>query len=193
MKVYIILTVFACMRNADVHKAKSSNVSVMLVSNTNPRCIKIVLDKTKNVILGTGPVAGRTHLIPCFCPTYLEGQHKASFIRLCSADQTGMNLPCVCATCPYKYLVDYINVIPETSENRRLLRALSNGSYPKFLISPYEESSSREIPELCNNILPEDLKVSKPTGHSGRKTGVSIAMNNGGNSCKVKLHLCLLF
>ena len=90
MKVYIILTVFACMRNADVYEAKSSNVSVMLASNANPRCIKIVLEKTKNDPLGTGLVTGRAHLIPCFGPTYLEGKHKAAYIRLCSADQTGM-------------------------------------------------------------------------------------------------------
>ena len=68
-------------------------------------------------------------------------------------------------------------MIPETSGNHRLLRALSNGSNPKFLISLYGESSLRQIPKLWNNILPEDLKVSKPTGHSGRTTGVSIAMN----------------
>ena len=128
---------------AYVYEAKSSNFSVMLSSNANPRCIKIVLDKTKNDPLGTGPVTGRTHLIPCFCPTYLEGKLKAAFIRLCSSDQTGMNSPCVCTTCPYKYLVDYINVIPETSGDHRLLRALSNGSNPKFLISLYGESSLR--------------------------------------------------
>ena len=107
--------------------------------------------------------------------------------------QTGMNSPFVCVTCPNKYLVDYINVIPETSGNHRLLRVLSNGSNPKFFISPYGESSLREIPKVWNNILLEDLKVSKPTEHSGRTTEVSITMNNGGDSCTVKLHLCLLF
>ena len=59
------------LRNVDVYEANSYNVSVMLASNANPRSIKIVLDKTKNDSLGTGPVTGRTHLIPCFCPTYL--------------------------------------------------------------------------------------------------------------------------
>ena len=67
-------------------KSKSSNFSVMLASNANPRCIKIVLEKTKNDPLGTGLVTGRAHLIPCFGPTYLEGKHKAAYIRLCSAD-----------------------------------------------------------------------------------------------------------
>jgi hypothetical protein len=161
----------------------------MLASNANPRCVKIILDKTKNDPLGTGPVANRTHLILCYCATYLDGKQKAAFMRLCSADKTGMASPCVCATCPYKYLVDYINLIPETSGEHRFLRALSNGCDPKFLISPYGESSLREIPKLWNNILPEDLKVAKPTGHSGRTTGVSIAMNNGGDSCKVKMKL----
>jgi len=135
----------------------------------------------------------RPRMIHVFVQPYLEGKYKAAFTRLCSSDPTGMNSPCVCATCPCTYLVDYINVIPEISGNHRLLRALSNGSDPKFLISPYGESSLREIPKLWNNILPEDLKVLKPTGHSGRTFGVSIALNNGGDSCKVKLHLCLLF
>ena len=42
MKIYIILTVFACMRNADVYEAKSSDASVMLASNLNPRCINVL-------------------------------------------------------------------------------------------------------------------------------------------------------
>ena len=103
------------------------------------------LRKTKNDPLGTAPLTNRTHLIPCVCPTNLDGKHKATLIILYSADQTGMNSSRVCARCSYQYPVDYINVIPETAGNHKLLRILINGSN---LTSPYGESSLREIPKL---------------------------------------------
>jgi hypothetical protein len=68
------------------------------------------------------------------------------------------------------------------------MRAITNGGMPKFILGAYGEHSMRLIPKQWNDILPESYRVDKPTGHSGRTTGVSLAMNNGGDSQRVSIY-----
>lgn len=177
MKVYMCLTVYAMMRNADVYDIFCDGISMVAASAESPRCIRFVLRSTKNDPQGTGPISGRTYHIPCFCSNQMSGKSKGSFIRTCVADTGGLKAPCDIDTCPYRFVQEYLKLIqfpfgnPESGE-LRFLRALSNGSNPRYLSSNYGENTMRDIPKMWNNLLPDDLKVSRPTGHSGRTTGV---------------------
>lgn len=146
MKVYMCLTIYCMMRNKDVYNIFSDGVSMVSPSKGNNRCVQIVLRTTKNDPQGTGPLSGRTYHIPCLCTNQLYGKSKGSFVRSCVADLSGLSVPCVTDTCPYKYLQEYITLIPypfgdSSHPNIRFMRALSSGSNPKFLTGCYGEHS----------------------------------------------------
>ena len=167
----------------------------------------MILDKTKTDPLGTGPVEGRTFILPCTCEHSLLSSvdEREKFI---SNQENDPFCKC-CRPCPFQIMTDYLALIPDASgvqhatimsgipntdlKALKLMRAQNHTSNDDFTLGPLGtiichiqtlilitgENSMRKIMKRINGRLSSDVQVSKPTGHSGRHTLSSVAMNEG--------------
>lgn len=188
-KAYMAVTIFTSMRSQDCHTLRSKGCSFVAATKDNPRFYSFVLDKTKNDITGSGPVDGRTYLCPCVCMTVMDEKEKKLMAKELRKEPL-----CACWTpCPFNVIRQYLEVIPdpfgaemesERDKNPRLLplpffRAQHTSGRRQYLKTPLGINSLYNIPKYINGRLPVALKIDRPTGHSGRHTFISNAINSG--------------
>jgi hypothetical protein len=97
-------------------------------------------------------------------------------------------------SCPYSFIKDYYDICPDNTgvskslavsqglakEDVMFMRAkTTQGLDRRFLETPLGINSLRDIPKRVNDKLPEGMKVIKATGHSGRRTFVTAAIDAG--------------
>ena len=181
----VCFTCFTAIRVEDLHQAKTTDLTLTPPSNKNPRNLKLKLLKTKNDPDGTGPVENRTWIVPCCCLEDLEKAAKQKFARQLSANAL---VPCV-SSCPYNVITLFLRECPPPNlkyPNPSLFRALtSKGEVRTLTCNSLGIHSIRDFTRLVNERLPAHLQLFKPTGHSGRVTLSSIAMNNNVGSVEV--------
>lgn len=97
-------------------------------------------------------------------------------------------VPCI-APCPYHIISLFLRECPSSNANYpnpSLFRALTaKGINRTLTCNPLGISSIRDLTRLVNIRLPLELQIKNPTGHSGRVTLSSIAMNNNVGSVEV--------
>jgi len=97
-------------------------------------------------------------------------------------------VPCI-TSCPYNVINISLRECPPPNEKfpqPSLFRALtSKGSNRTLTCNPLGIHSIRELTRLVNERLPIHLQLTYATGHSGRVTLSSIAMNNNVGSVEV--------
>lgn len=181
----VCVTCFTGIRIEDLHRANSSDISRTPPSNKNPRNWKLILLKTKNDPDGTGPVENRTWVIPCCCLVDLKKEEKQRFGRQLKVNP---EVQCI-APCPYHIISLFLRECPSSNANYTnpsLFRALtSKGINRTLTCNPLGISSIRDLARLVNIRLPLELQIKNPTGHTGRVTLSSIAMNNNVGSVEV--------
>lgn len=124
----LALTTFICftsMRIEDVDYAKTSNFTIKDADVQNCRRIVAVLTRTKNDKNGSGPIAGRTFVLPCICMEKLSAPEKAKFARaLYNSPQ------CDCIdSCPFNIVKEYLKACPSSCDDHgdlSFMRALSS-------------------------------------------------------------------
>ena len=75
-----------------------------------PRRIVAILAKTKNDRNGTGPVAGRTYVLPCICMESLESKEERN--NWAKALKKEPFCKCISA-CPFATVVKYMMACPK--------------------------------------------------------------------------------
>lgn len=102
---------------------------------------------------------------------------------------------CPLNDCPFKIFKEFYELvtIDKNKEQLRtsnfsLYRGVTNSSIqPKFSSQNLGLNTMRDTFKFFNNLLPNSLKVERPTGHSGRRTMATIAVNNSCNPTVVAL------
>lgn len=175
--------VYAIMRNKDIYEIRSRFLSVLPAQNSLPRRYRTVLMTTKNDPTGSGPIENREYLVPCICSERMNASEKRSFtLRL----KSNPNLPCDSVDCPYGAIRDYLALCPHPfgveGKDLRFMRSRVTRGELGFTQGNMGEHTMQGIANRMNDLLPEHLKIEKATGHSGRHTGTSIAVNSGVDS-----------
>lgn len=179
-------TVWCCftgMRVEDVTGMTMDTIEEAPATAKDPRCIRAILKRTKTDPSGKGPISGRTFIVPCTCLIGLEDvSERAAFVRVLKK-----NPKCSCIDkCPYKILSDYLRACPTESSTSplaaapslRFMRALTSRGNRTLTCNPLGINEVRLCAGRVNDRLPPDVKISHITGHSGRHTLGSIAMNS---------------
>lgn len=187
-KAYLCWAVYCGMRNEDIYNILSSRIQFI---EPDPGCstrrIRTVIPKTKNDPMGTGPEVGREHFLPCLCSDVLSGPAKRKFL---SQLQTNIRCPCAVQTCPYGIVNDYLrkssDAFDSGGKGLRFMRSKTTRGEVKFTLQPMDLHTLAKIIPSLNDLLPDHLKCGrKVTGHSGRHTAASIAVNAGVDSVTV--------
>jgi hypothetical protein len=206
-RAYMCVILFTGMRTRDVHSVKSKNVIfVACTVETCPRHIDFRLDTSKNDRAGEGSKTNLTYslrelftyisfhieslislyyLLACVCLQNLTGRAKGSFLALCKSNN---DAACI-GPCPYAAVKCYYDLCPDNTgaeaayvKDPIFMRAKQQQgvfSSHRFLLSPMGEHTIRNIPARVNLRLPEELQVEGITGHSGRKSFVTNALDEG--------------
>jgi hypothetical protein len=167
---------------------KERNITLKQATTRDPRRIVMVLDRTKNDKSGTGPVSGRTFVLPCFCHLDMDEDEEKVFKKTCKARP---RTPCP-ADCPYASFIQYQDAKPSFLEANSKGKVVEAGemAYGRMLSARGEVRSfttyklgikeMRRCIVRVNARLPEEHQLAKPTGHAGRTTLVTVAVNEGG-------------
>ena len=120
---FTTFTCFVGIRAHDVDLAKTKNWSKQPADKNHPRRHQLIVDKTKNDPAGTGPVAGRTFVLPCICLEVLasEDVEKRKFVANLKKDP---NCTCPCP-CPYGILSTFFAACPNKTGEESFMRTLS--------------------------------------------------------------------
>ena len=182
-KAYLCWTVYAAMRTSDVHEIHSHLLTVIPAAKGLPRRYRTVLQTTKNDPDGTGPIANREYFVPCDCLTRLTAAEKRSFTMKVKANP---DHPCEFPTCPFH---DYLTLCPSPfgTEGRilKFMRARTTQGNVGFTLGTMGKHKIVEMMARLNSLLPPHLQVARVTGHSGRHTAASIAVNSGVDSSMI--------
>lgn len=160
----------------------NNNIEVLQEDKKNPRRICCILDHQKNDKTGSGTTENRTYIIPCCCKNVLEkrSSERKLFLRNIRKDPF---CPCPIA-CPFGIINKYLSRCPMSSTaNLPFIRSLSSRGDPRTLASG--SLGINYIKKAFNNVnerLPQELQISKPSGHTGRHTYVSNSINEGVDS-----------
>ena len=185
-----VVTIFTGMRIQDCVRLYSDNIIKDPHSPADPRHFRLVLEQTKNDIEGTGPAHGLSYYLPCICLSSQSARLNVKFATLCAADPW---VPCI-VPCPFHIFDEYLCTLPdpyglewislgphpagEVTGRPRAFRALTTrGINRYFTRQPLGVNSMRSCLPTVNSRLPDSLKLLHPIGHSGRKTFVSVAIN----------------
>jgi len=179
-----VLECFTAMRSAEVHTLQMAGISNDAATSTLPRSLKLVVDHTKTDPTGQGPVSDRTYHVPCTCLVNMEKAEKAAFVRSLKKDPL-----CQCVeACPFGVLTSYLAACPKASPTSNIslwpelhfARALTAHGHPRTLTcGNLGINEIYKAPERVNQRLPEVLRLTHATGHTGRNTFATLAMNNG--------------
>ncbi len=207
-KAFMSLTIFAAFRAQDVYNLLSKNVRKVGPLDNSPRCLELYLTKTKNDPQGTGDPKDRTFFILCLCGDVLESIERKAFQKKVKVDVNHQCVvPCPYGViCDYMaQLPDVSGALREADiaagipllESLRFMRAQATLGDRRYLTGPLGEfclilklrpsviifqtgiNPLGAIPATVNARLPEDFRVSSATGHTGRRTYATTAMNNG--------------
>ncbi len=188
-KAFMAITIFTSMRSQDCHTLRSKGCSFVPATKDNPRHYSFVLDRIKNDPSGSGPVDGRTFLCPCICMKVMEDKDKKLMLKDLKKDPL-----CACWTpCPFNVIRQYLEVIPDPfgaeMEAERLnnvklqplpfFRSQNTVGRRLYLRGPLGINSLYNIGKYINGRLPQSMQIDRPTGHSGRHTFISHAINSG--------------
>jgi hypothetical protein len=189
-KAFMVITIFTAMRVQDAHTLRSRGCSMVPATVQVPRHYKLILDQTKNDKNGTGPVDGRTYLLGCLCRSNLtDDKQKKAFDK---DVRKSPNTDCWTA-CPFQVIKEYLAEIPDpfgqerelervetvTLEPLPFFRAQHSVGKRQYLLKPLGKNMLSAIPKYINSRLPLELQVSNATGHSGRTTFITHAINSG--------------
>jgi hypothetical protein len=119
----------------------------------------------------------------------LEGTEKKKFHNATIAEKA---TPCP-LPCPFSTLHCYLSIIPDPDGSGRsmqmignktlsdlsLFRASTNAAVSRLTLNKVGINNLRDSPKRMNELLPEEIQVENPTGHSGRATMISAAVNSG--------------
>lgn len=116
-KCFAAITIFAGMRLQDVWNVKCTGISKVARSRDSPRRYRMILDKIKTDPLGTGPLEGRTFILPCTCEHSLLSSvdEREKFM---SNQENDPFCKC-CRPCPFQIMTDYLALIPDASGVQR--------------------------------------------------------------------------
>lgn len=149
----LALAIFICftsMRIEDVDFAKTSNFEIKDADSENCRRIVTIVDRTKNDKNGTGPVAGRTFVLPCICMDKLSAAEKNKFARALA-----ISPQCACIdSCPFNTVKEYLNACPRNDDSTQLafMRALSSrgGEHRTLTLNKLGTNEVRKLVEKVN-------------------------------------------
>ena len=91
--------------------AKTEEFKIEPADKNNGRRIVGVLKRTKNNKLGTGPVIGRTFVLPCTCMAGMLANEKREFAAKMKKDSL---CPCT-KPCPFQVVKTYLDKCPVTA------------------------------------------------------------------------------
>lgn len=179
---------FTSMRLEDVDFAKTDNFTIKDATPQFCRRIVSVLDRTKNDKSGSGPVSGRTFVLPCICMDNLTAAEKKKFAKQLIEDPK-----CACIeACPYNTIQAYLNscpISPESSSPLAFMRALSaRGGENRSLTTGklgitmlrnlvdkvnarYYILNSQKLSRLCNYVIVDYRKNYAWRKYQGRLAG----------------------
>eukprot|EP01040_Poterioochromonas_malhamensis_P010433 gene10433-11350_t len=182
-KAFLVWTVYAAMRVKDVHEMRSKDLSILNAEKGIPRRFSIVLATTKNDPQGTGPTDNREYLMPCDCMERLDSAGKRSFtLKL----KTNPRHQCPFSDCGFNVTQEYLSLCPspfgEEGRDLRFIRSRTTQGAVGFILANMGEHKLKEIIPRLNKLLPKELQLEKATGHTGRHTAASIAVNSGVDS-----------
>ena len=124
-------------------------------------------------------------IIPCCCLVDLEKGAKQRFARQLSINPL---VQCI-APCPYYFIDKFLRECPVSNlklEVPKLFRALTPKGLNRTLTCfPLGIGKIRDLNRLVNERLPTELQLTNPSGHSGRVSLSSIAINNNVGSIEV--------
>jgi hypothetical protein len=177
------------MRAQDLHVIRSKDDSRQAPADGAPRRYRFYAMHTKNDKLGTGPAHNREWYVPCICLETLDDAHKGKWARDLKRNP---HLPCA-NFCPYQIVVDYLSICDDPAGGLRQMeirqdptlpplafaRARSTTGNRRFLKVPLGINMIREAIPACNKRLPDNLKIAKATGQTGRHTFTSAGLNSG--------------
>jgi hypothetical protein len=144
---------------------------------------------------GTGPVAGRTSMLPCICLTDLETKEKNKFIKELRKDPF-----CAClVSCPFTIKTNYMNLYPSKSDSKDdaplpLLRAVTTRGDRNLTEQRLGKNEVKRCYERVNARLPDHIKLDNVGMNVGRYTVLSICMNNNVDSITTSMatkHRCM--
>ena len=178
--VVVVTSCYSSLRVEDMHAARFNNFTKQPANQISPRSIVAILDKTKNDKSGTGPIAGRTFVIPCICMPEAAANKR----KWCRVLQENPDANCLDG-CPYDILGSYLKDCPTVSKASdpplAFIRALpARGDLERRCLArgllSYNEIM--KIPERVNQMLPENVQTKTwATGKLGRMTFSTLAMN----------------
>lgn len=178
-----VVLMWTGMRAQDLHVIRSKDVSRQAPADGAPRRYRFYAMHTKNDKLGTGPAHNREWYVPCICLETLDDAHKGKWARDLKRNP---HLPCA-NFCPYQIVVDYLSICDDPAGGLRQMeirqdptlpplafaRARSTTGNRRFLKVPLGINMIREAIPACNKRLPDNLKIAKATGQTGRHTFTS--------------------
>ena len=130
-------------------------------------------------------IENRTWIILCCCLVDLEKGAKQRFDRQLSINPL---VQCI-APCPYSFIDKFLRECPVSNlklEVPKLFRALTPKGLNRTLTCfPLGIGKIRDFTRLVNERLPTELQLTNPSGHSGRVSLSSIAINNNVGSIEV--------
>ena len=187
-----------------VHRLNSNGWSKIAAQREKPRALlfeSLVVGKDLDHQRRHDPIDYKNY-VPCLCFILCQDELQKSLF----ARELQGNSECSCIEgvgCPYGHIVNYLNQCPDPSGKAqdekialdlqstkpkhdlkplRLMRALCNTrkqSDRKFTIGNVGLSTLKESYDYFNKRLPEHLKVTNPTGHSGRISFMNNARMGG--------------
>ncbi|KAJ1394749.1 hypothetical protein B484DRAFT_407796 [Ochromonadaceae sp. CCMP2298] len=184
----VILTCFTSLRIEDVEGMKERMLTIKPANKSHPHHIVVVLDKTKNDKTGQGPVAGRTFVLPCTYHLDMDTEETANFVQRCKSNTKH---PCL-DVCPYQVVINYQTAKPTSLDASSKGKHVAPGEifYGRMLSARGKTRSlttyklgikeMRKCVVRVNERLSEEHQLAKPTGHAGRATLVTVAVNEGG-------------
>ena len=191
--IVTVVGVYTGMRVKDMHGILARNVTQVEHTPDAPRHFKILMTNTKNDMEGKSGDKGLAHYVPCICLSVLQESESLVFARrLCRDCEIDCAVPC-----PYNVVLEYISRIPDPSGSDHdhkvsslspddphsspplpFFRAVTTrGPDRPFTKSPLGVNSMRESIGKVNSRLPEYLQLKNPTGHTPRRSMITIAVN----------------
>jgi hypothetical protein len=195
----VLTTCFTGLRMQDLERICERNIEqkAMDPQTKAPRRFEFTLEVMKTNLDGTKILISEAPvMVPCICMTAMDNTELKAFKK-----QLKAQWDCACATeCPYSIVRAYQNSKPERQGSRSsettdktapgdmaYARATTTRGEPRELVrGKLGINELRKIPERVSQLLTPGVRPSKKvTGHAGRHTLVTEAMNAGVDSVTV--------
>ena len=67
----------------DIHRIYCDRMTKVASVNADPGHLQVILEQTKNDIMGTGPSSGRTYKLPCLCSSQEFSWNNLRLLESC--------------------------------------------------------------------------------------------------------------